>query len=321
MKINKSKISLNRFNIDNFWDDCIQNDEKENENYRQFKITTEKNKYKKFTYNYNKAYINNCYKKLCYKIPILNQEEKNKKMKKKRQRNSIKRTQLLYSYGLEQRKMTESIYNENKIKKEQDELKFCTWKPRLYKPNQSYTNFLKKLDKEPKQISHTNKVMEIITDQECTFKPNTNIYNHKTKDLSKIFNRSKSLVMYTDRENFSFMMRYKKARDEHILKRFRKLSVKDESYRNSFFELTSRDCQQNYKNYLNVNNHIDMYDIELKTNYNDNKYIFNLSAGNYSNLISTKSKSKKNNINKMKAKDYYKRILKKQLSLIDLEVL
>ena len=318
MKLNKSKLSLNKFNIDNFWDDCIQKDEKEN--YLFPKISIEKNNYKKIPIYSNKTYINNCYKKFCNKIPDLKQDEKQIKIKKKKQRNSIKRSLLLYSYGLEQKKMTESIYNENKIKKEQEELKLCTWKPKIYKPNQSYTNFVKRIDK-CHQITHTNKALEIITDQECTFKPKTNTFNNKKKDLSKIFNRSKSVVMYTDRENFSFMMRYKKARDEHILKRFRKLSVKDESYRNSFLELTSRDCQQNYKNYLNVNNHIDMYDIELKKNYNDNKYIFNLSAGNCSNLISTKNKSKKNNINKMKGKKYYKGILKKQLSLIDLEVL
>jgi hypothetical protein len=315
MKLNKSKISTQKFNIDDFWDDCIQKDKKEN-NFL-FKMPTEKIKLiKKLPYN-NKTYINNCYKKFCLKNPNLFQEEKKNKIHKKRQRNSIKRTLLLYSYGLEQKKLTESIYNENKIKKEQDELKLCTWKPKLYKPNQTSSNFIKKIDKP--RISQTNKALEIITNRECTFKPKTNNDNNKRKDLSKIFNKSKSVIMYTDRENFSFMMRYKKARDEHILKRFRKLSVKDESYRNSFFELTSRDCEQNYKNYLNVNNHIDMYDIELKANYNDNKYIFDLSAGNYSNLLKSKNPSSINNNKKMKAKKYYKGILKKQLSLIDLE--
>jgi len=318
MKINKSKLSPNRFNIDDFWDDCFQKDDKENYPFR--KLPTEKNNNKKYPYYNTKTHINNYYKKFCNKIPNLKQEETYKQIKKKKQRNSIKRSLLLYSYGLEQRKMTESIYNENKIKKEQEELKLCTWKPKLYKPNQTYTNFVKRIDKEH-QITHTNKVLEIATSQECTFKPKTNTFNNKKKDLSKIFNRSKSVVMYTDKENFSFMMRYKKARDEHMLKRFSKLSVKDESYRNSFLELTSSDCQQNYKNYLNVNNHIDMYDIELKQNYNDNKYIFNLSAGNCSNLISKKNQNKKNNINKMKGKKYYRAILKKQLSLIDLEVL
>ena len=279
MKLNKSNISTQKFNIDDFWDDCIQKDKKEN-NFL-FKMPTEKIKLiKKLPYN-NKTYINNCYKKFCLKNPNLFQEEKNNKIKKKRQRNSIKRTLLLYSYGLEQKKLTESIYNENKIKKEQDELKLCTWKPKLYKPNQTSSNFIKKIDKP--RISQTNKALEIITNRECTFKPKTN------------------------------------NRDEHILKRFRKLSVKDESYRNSFFELTSRDCEQNYKNYLNVNNHIDMYDIELKANYNDNKYIFDLSAGNYSNLLKSKNPSSINNNKKMKAKEYYKGILKKQLSLIDLE--
>ena len=147
------------------------------------------------------------------------------------------------------------------------------------------------------------------------------IIDKGSENIKHIFNRAKSMAMFTDRENFFFMMRYKKARDEHMIKRFKKLWVKDDSYRNSFLEMTSRDCQQNYKNYLNVNNNIELCDVGLKSNYNDNKYIFNLSAGNCSNLISKKNQNKKNNIDKMKGKKYYRGILKKQLSLIDLEVL
>ena len=127
--------------------------------------------------------------------------------------------------------------------------------------------------------------------------------------------------MYTDKENFSFMMRYKKARDEHMIKRFKKLFVKDESYKNSFLEMTSRNCEQNYKNYLNVNNNIDVIDDDLKCNYNNNNYIFNLSAGNKSSVISKKKLNKANKGNKFKAKKYYQGILKKQLSLINLEAI
>ena len=55
MKINKSILSPNKFNIDNFWDDCIQKDDKEN--YPLPKIPTEKNNYKKYPNYSNKTYF------------------------------------------------------------------------------------------------------------------------------------------------------------------------------------------------------------------------------------------------------------------------
>ena len=83
--------------------------------------------------------------------------------------------------------------------------------------------------------------------------------------------------------------------------------------------MTSRDCQKNYKNYLNVNNNIELCDVRLKSNYNDNKYIFNLSAGNNSNSFSKRKINKGDKTQTHKTKKYYMGILKKQLSLINLE--
>ena len=310
MKINKSKLSSKIFNVDNFWDDCIQEEKKQNDPlFQKYSERTTK------IYN-NKTFINNCYKKLCNKIPNLKIEENNNIMKKRKSINSLKRSILLYKFGLDHKKEIQNNFLENKLNKEKEELKLCTWKPKIYKPNKTKVNLTKRKNKE--EIISTKSVIETINKKECTFRPNIDT-SRSNINLKKIFNKSKSMVLFTDKENFYFMKRYKKAWDEHMIKRFKKLSVKDESYRNSFLEMTSRDCEQNYKNYLNVNNNIELYDIELKTNYNDNKYIFNLSYGNNSDALSKKKHNKVNNASKHKAKKYYIGMLKKQLNLIDLE--
>ena len=326
MKIIKSKISPEiispkRFHVDHFWDDCIQEEQKQNDPLFVLDPGDNDN----IVDNSNKSYLNNYYQKLCHKIPNLYKEEQNSQIKKKKIKNSLKHSLLLYSYGLEQKKITQSNFIKNKLHKEKEELKLCTWKPTLYKSNKNkINNNIPKIPQNQKrfrnEINNTNKLNEMVNKLECTFKPKINS-NNGNENLKHIFNRTKSMVLYTGKENFSFMMRYKKARDEYMIKRFKKLYVKDESYRNSFLEMTSRDCEKNYKNYLNVNNNIELYDIDLKTNYNDNKYIFNLSAGNYSSVHTKRKKIGDNGVNKYKAKKYYMGILKKQLSLINLEAI
>ena len=310
MKTNKPKITSKIFTVDHFWDDCIQ--EEKNQNDPLFQKYPEKNNK---DYN-NKTFINNCYKKLCNKIPNLKKEETNNIMKKRKSINSLKRSLLLYQFGLDHKKAIQNTFLENKLNKEKEELKLCTWKPKISKTNRTKGNLTQRRNRE--EIISRKNILEKINKKECTFRPNI-ITKNNDKNFKKVFNRSKSMVLFTDKENFYFMMRYKKAWDEHMIKRFKKLSVKDESYRNSFLEMTSRDCEQNYKNYLNVNNNIDLYDIELKTNYKDNKYIFNLSYGNNSDALSKRNQNKVSNVNKHKAKKYYIGMLKKQLSLIDLE--
>ena len=306
------------FHIDHFWDDCIQEEQKQNNPLFKLSSITNNNLHISNNNN-NRSSINNYYKKLCHKIPNLYKEERNNIKRKKKSKKSIKRSIILYKEGLEHKKLTQSNYDENKMKKEKEELKLCTWKPTLYKPHQSRV-FIINNNKNKHERNNTQKVMDITNLKECTFKPKINSCSSE-KDFKKIFNRSKSVLMYKDKENFSFMYRYKKARDEYMIKRFKKLSVKDESYRNSFLEMTTRDCEQNYKNYLNVNNNIELYDINLKRNYNNNKYIFNLSAGNNSSVCSEKKIQKPKKSNKYKGKKYYMGILKKQLNLIDLEKL
>ena len=317
VKITPEIINQKRFCIDHFWDDCIQEEQKQNDPL--FVLDLEKNN--SIAENSNRSHINNYYKKLCHKIPNLYQEEQNSQIKRKKIKKSLKHSLFLYSIGLEQKKVTQNNYIKNKLHKEKEELKLCTWKPTIHKLNQNKLN--NNLDQYKKRIKNevynSNKMIEMANKKECTFRPKINV-NKGNYNLKQIFNRSKSMILYTGKENFSFMMRYKKARDEYMIKRFKKLYLKDESYRNSFLEMTSRDCEKNYKNYLNVNNNIEVYDLDLKTNYNDNKYIFNLSAGNNSSVHS-KKKNKDSKVKKYKAKKYYMGILKKQLSLINLDAI
>ena len=60
-----------------------------------------------------------------------------------------------------------------------------------------------------------------------------------------------------------------------MIKRFIKLSEKDDSYNSSFKELTSRAIDQPYKNYLNVNRSMKIYNNGLNENKNNNGRIFN----------------------------------------------
>ena len=57
---------------------------------------------------------------------------KNMALKKKlKEKNAIKRCLLLYSYGVEVQKANQANISQNKIHKEKEELKLCTWRPKL----------------------------------------------------------------------------------------------------------------------------------------------------------------------------------------------
>ena len=77
-------------------------------------------------------------------------------------------------------------------------------------------------------------------------------------------------------------MRYTKARDEYLIKRFKKLDRKDDSYDNSLISLTKRLCNEQYKNYLNVNNTISLFGETLTPN--NYLHSFNNSIANFRGL-------------------------------------
>ena len=112
-------------------------------------------------------------------------------------------------------------------------------------------------------------------------------------------------------------MRYKKARDEHMIRRFIKLSEKDESYNNSLIDLTSKVWDEQYKNYLNVNNNIQIYDKDYRSNRYQKKINYNPSTGSIDCLVPYNEEFIPN-LNK--SKKYYICLLKKKLRLIDLEI-
>ena len=340
MKLKNEKIgrqinlNKNPKNIDVFWEDCIiqdpisllnNRDNKKSNISLKFNNNSSNKNIKKINYrnriyeHHNSAIINNCYNKLCKKIPNLYKEEQSNISKKLKVKNSLKRSLLLYSYDLEVQKAKKKNISQNKIHREQEELKLCTWKPKLNNYNKIRKN-KKSSNKFNNNEYKTNKnydkkIIDINTKNECTFRPKLN----KNSSLQQIFNRKKSILLYTDRENSSFILRYKKARDEYMIKRFKKLSEKDDSYDSCFIELTSRKIEEPYKSYLNVNNHIPIYNNILTKNKCKSR-IFNLSASN-NNLSNSNSNNDiflGKNINK--SKKYYVGLLKKQLRFIDLEI-
>ena len=340
MKLNNSKyirqdnFNRNQKNIDCFWEDCIIEEPIINNiSNKKSKIESKYNNghtnhnFKKINYSHKiyephkSVIINNCYNKLSKKFPNLYKEEQSNISKKLKIKNSLKRSLLLYSYGLEVQKAKKTNISQNKIHKEQEELKLCTWKPKLNNYKKIKKNKISnKKDNNNDYKTNNNyekKIIDIDTKNECTFRPKLN----KNSSLKKIFNRKKSLLLYTDRENSSFILRYKKARDEYMIKRLKRLSEKDDSYDSCFLELTSRKIEEPYKSYLNVNNNnIQIYNNNIVTKQKYKNRIFNLSASN-NNL----SNSNSNNViildkNINKSKKYYVGLLKKQLRFIDLEI-
>ena len=350
MKFNNSKNIIqnnnkNPKNIDAFWEDCIKEEPfSSNISFNKFLIknssndNNNKNNYnsnKKIKQNKNKiieqnktGIIKNCYNNLCEKIPNLNQEKQKNISKKIKVKNAIKRCLLLYSYGVEVQKANKANISQNKIHKEKEELKLCTWRPKLNNYKNKNNKKISK-NKNPKEnkikndIKLDKKIIDMNIHNECTFKPKLNI--NSTVKLKKIFNRSKSLVLLTDREhssNSSFILRYKKARDEHMIKRFKELNEKDDSYNTSYKYLTTRPINEPYKNYLNVNTNLNlqMNDKVLKKPKKKNIRVFNLSAS-YNNFLSDSTPNNKIVIpENNKSKKNYVGILKKELRLIDLDI-
>ena len=340
MKLNNTKknkniiINQNPKNIDGFWEDCYKEEpffekinckkssiNKKDKDKKIINKFIQKIDYKNKAYEQNKSgIVNKCYKKLKEKIPNLYKEEQNNIIKKLKIKNSLKRSLLLYSYGLEVLKANKANISQSKKNKEQEELKLCTWKPKLnnYRKISQDKIVINKIKKKNK-IDKINdkKIQEININDECTFQPEIN--KNSSLKLKKVFNRSKSMLLYTDKENSTFILRYKKARDEYMIKRIKKLSEKDDSFNSSFIDLTSRAIDDPYKNYLNVNTNMQIYNA-LKKTENKNNRSFNFSPSNNCNI--SKSNSKNNIIipNVNKSKKYYVGLLKKQLRLIDLEI-
>ncbi len=194
------------FHIDHFWDDCIQEEQKQNNPLFKLSSITNNNLHISNNNNNNRSSINNYYKKLCHKIPNLYKEEQNNIKRKKKSKKSIKRSNILYKEGLEHKKLTQSNYDENKMKKEKEELKLCTWKPTLYKPHQSRV-FIINNNKNKHERNNTQKVVDITNLKECTFKPKINVEKKRRKNSQ---NNLKSNISIFDKLYLTDKGKYEK---------------------------------------------------------------------------------------------------------------
>ena len=225
---------------------------------------------------------------ICLKHPSYLEEMKEEEYKKIKSKNALIRCLGLYSYGLELKKtLKKNKENCDKLRMEND-LSKCTFKPKLNKKisyldkkdhvkviDRLYRNNQKKIlnksvdniNKNKDFYENKNNHLKNIKDEyykECTFKPK---FESDPKAMQKMFKkRMKFKRPSIEKINAEFILRYTKARDEYLIKRFKKLDRKDDSYDNSLLSLTKRLCNKEYKNYLNVNNTINLFGETLTPN-------------------------------------------------------
>ena len=233
----------------------------------------------------NKKYLMKIYNK----HPSIMEEMKMKEIKKIKRKNALNRCLGLYSYGLELQKNMKLNKENSELQREKNDISSCTFKPKINKKilylddkniikgkyNKLYYN--KKKEKEMENNNNNNnnnklkkgKSMEYVRNdnykndfEKCTFKP-----KDPTQIERMLKNRRKNKKSISGKiANEEFILRYTKARDEYLIRRFIKLNKKDDSYDNSLLSLTRRLCNQQYKNYLNVNNTILLFGETINTN-------------------------------------------------------
>ena len=233
----------------------------------------------------NKKYLMKIYNK----HPSIMEEMKMKEIKKIKRKNALNRCLGLYSYGLELQKNMKLNKENSELQREKNDISSCTFKPKINKKilylddkniikgkyNKLYYN--KKKEKEMENNNNNNnnnklkkgKSMEYVRNdnykndfEKCTFKP-----KDPTQIERMLKNRRKNKKSISGKTaNEEFILRYTKARDEYLIRRFIKLNKKDDSYDNSLLSLTKRLCNQQYKNYLNVNNTILLFGETINTN-------------------------------------------------------
>ena len=284
-----------------------------------------------------KLKINNMLCKLFEKNPSLYEDYKREEIEKYKRKNAEQRCLSLYAFALVQQQYLKDLRNGQKINNEKNELEKCTWKPKTNKltkiqqlkfnslgkniylrdKNRSLIKLRQKSLERSYEIDNYNKLFlnninvkknDEIKKEEKNKINNNNNNNYKIKNLNKkfktMFDNNKSL--YTDRNTSEFILRYTKARDEHMIRRFKKLSNKDDSYDNSYYEISMRNYDPDYKNLLNVNSNLQLYGQNLFNNniinmYNMNNYYYENKNDidyecNKNNKIYNKIKEKENNI-------------------------
>ena len=259
-------------------------------------------------YNNNKMnsstekYLMNIYNK----HPSFIEEMKEQEIKKIKSKNALIRCLGLYAYGLELQKTNKMNKENSDMKKRKDDLSLCTFKPKINKKisyldenkieyggenNRLYQNNPKKM------IKNKNRSVDNIHNRDnnelekCTFKPKLNDPNA----VDKIFRnrRRQNKTISDDKENAEFILRYTKARDEYLIKKFKKMYRKDDSYDYSLLSLTKRLCNKQYKNYLNVNNTIYLFGESISPNNDIHSSIADFRGLSVCNTMPDQKKEKK----------------------------
>ena len=277
------------FKLDDFWNDCIdtnnafslksKNQEKIN-NYKYKPLKTNNNNTRLRNPNQNNLFKNKTniyyssvekiYKKLNQKYPELFYKKSNNINNKKKIENSFLKSIILYEEGLAKKQLIEKNMKDNYKNQINKELSLCTFRPkiskrknedeynnpvykRLYERDLSKNQKCKRLHKSMEFINK-NKLINIESENENNFRK-----MKEKSNKSKRIHNNKSESFFTKKENAEFILRYTKARDEKMIKRFKKLYRKDDSYDYYLNTLTSRVGNNEYKNSLNVNNIIPLY--------------------------------------------------------------
>jgi len=205
------------------------------------------------------------------KHPSFIEEMKEKENQKIKRKNALMRCFGLYAYGLELKKSMKISKENNERQKEKEDISKCTFKPKLNKKisyldddktiykgtqNRLYQNNLKKyVNRSVDNIRKKKNKNNNYDSEEYTFKPECFCDSKAVeKMLRKWKNQNKTIS--NEKKNAEFILRYTKARDEYLIKRFKKMYRKDDNYDYSLLTLTRRLCNKQYRNYLNVNNTI-----------------------------------------------------------------
>mgnify|MGYP006988919326 CR=1 FL=1 len=211
-----------------------------------------------------------------------------------RKKNAMNRCLGLYAYGVEVKKQRLLNDENNKKEKIKDEITPCTFKPKISKYSKSrqnklnpenYFNFNKKtknknnkgysngdyriasssydngVNKNAIKIKNQNKTIandeqDISYVDEYTFKPKI-----PRRNIKKVFAKSKSLA--NEKDNAEFFLRYARAREEYMIKKFKKISIKDDSYDTTLLSFANRFNNKHYKNGLK-----NFYDAKYQKNNN-----------------------------------------------------
>ena len=260
--------------------------------------------------NKNKKYLMKIYNK----HPSFIEEIKNQEIKKIKSKNALNRCLGLYSYGLELQKNMKLNKENSENERKKKDIKLCTFKPkinrkilyiddkniikgkynRLYNNNKNseknLNNSKKQKGKSMENIRNSNYLNDNKDFEECTFKPK---FVKNPSQIEKIIKHRKNKKSISERrENEEFILRYTKARDEYLIRRFKKLYKKDDSYDNSLLSLTKRLCNQQYKNYLNVNNTILLFGETINTNNFIHSSIADFRGLTIANTVPEKKKKK-----------------------------